>query len=257
MNDINTRVLRNQLHAPATMELGLLTLEMHPVGDHNNTAFCALRVGRIAENRQDGWVAQGCDAHISLFAFHERPPMGAEWEQQCNVCRRLLFEFKLLNGPMTTVRLQGMEREDRRFAVIDILQDDPSEALLHLLYSIRGVFHEDPAARLHLTVRSIRDWNVNLLLDRFPSTLVSVRERYCQRRDQILNSLDNHRRMLLGKQQRGDTTRIDDPTYCYSDVNIQINVESMAVIGDRLIAECCFELERDLVNVPGTRHTIF
>ena len=257
MNDINTRGLRNQLHAPATMELGLLTLEMHPDGHHNNTAFCPLRVGRIAENRQDGWVAQGCDAHISLFAFHERPPMGAEWEQQCNRCRRILFEFKLLHGPMTTVRLQGMEREDRDLAVIEILQDEPSEDLLQLLYSLREVFHVDPEARLHLTVRSIRDWTANMLLDRSPSTLVSVSERYYRRRDQILNTNENYHRMLRGKQRLGDQTRLDDPTYRYSNVNIQIAVESMAVIGDRLIAECCFELERELANIPGTRHTIF
>ena len=76
-------------------------------------------------------------------------------------------------------------------------------------------------------------------------------------RDQILNILENHHRMLRGKQRLGDQTRLDDPTYRYSNVNIQIAVESMAVIGDRLIAECCFELERELANIPGTRHTIF
>ena len=96
-----------------------------------------------------------------------------------------------------------------------------------------------------------------MFLDRFPSTLDSVSERYYRRRDQILNTNENYHRMLRGKQRVGDQTRLDDPTYRYSNVKIQNDVESMAVIGDRLIAELCFELERELANIPGTRHTIF
>ena len=87
-----------------------------------------------------------------------------------------------------------------------------------------------------------------MLLDRFPSTLFSVSERYYRRKDQILNTLENHYRMLLGKQRLGDQTRIDDPTYRYSNVNIQIDVESIAMIGDKLIAKCCFDLEHDLAK---------
>ena len=76
MNDLNTRMLRNHLHAPSTVELGLFQLEMHADGGPHNLAFISLRVGKVAEHLQGGWVATGCHAHISLFARDERPYMG-------------------------------------------------------------------------------------------------------------------------------------------------------------------------------------
>ena len=98
MNCTNAKMLRNHLHSPLTTDLGKLQLEMHEDGGDQHLRFLSLRVGRVAEHMHCGWVAAGCAAHISLFARDERPHMSAQWQQQCHICKRILFEHKLHLG---------------------------------------------------------------------------------------------------------------------------------------------------------------
>ena len=138
---------------------------MHADGGPHNLALISLCVGKVAEHLQGGWVATGCHAHISLFARDERPYMGEDWPQQCNICKRVLFEHKLHHGPLTSAKLQGMEREDRDLAVIEILQDDSSIDLLHIPCKLREAFQGAPFPTFHLTIRAVRLWTESLNID--------------------------------------------------------------------------------------------
>ena len=184
--------------------------------------------------------------------------MSAQWQQQCRICKRILFEHKLHFGPFTSAKLQGMEREDRGLAVIEILQDDSSsDDLILLLCKLREVFEGSLFPNFHLTIRAVRRLSESLSIDRYPAILERVSMQFYRRKSDMIRTLDNFERMLLNKQKLCDPSSVSNPSFHLSDARIQQEVWSYGAIMDWIMANYCQELECELAGNQAWRNAIF